>query len=86
MNLFINNVGLKALFRTRIIMLTWFTNLRNLKERMIFLFGLLYKPIAYNLNVMRQSACVVFNTIRVDNCTPVYWASDYNNLNQSYLC
>ena len=39
-----------------------------------------YRRIGYNLNVMRQSACLVFNPIMVDkcaaffNCTPV--ASD----------
>ena len=39
--------------------------------------------IRYNLNVMRQSACLVFNPIMVDNyaaffnCTPVGRASDY---------
>ena len=38
--------------------------------------------IGYNLNVMRQSACLVFNPITVDNyaaffnCTPVGRASD----------
>ena len=38
--------------------------------------------ICYNLNVMRQSACLVFNQIMVDgytaffNCTPVGQASD----------
>ena len=36
-----------------------------------------YKRIGYNLNIMRQSACLVINTITVDgfaalfNCTPV---------------
>ena len=42
-----------------------------------------YKRIGYNLNVMRQSACLVINPIKVDgtyaarfNCTPVEWASD----------
>ena len=36
-----------------------------------------YKRIGYNFNVMRQSACLVINPIRVDsyaalfNCTPV---------------
>ena len=41
-----------------------------------------YKRIGYNLNVMRQSACLVFNSIMVDNyaaffnCTPVGRASD----------
>ena len=41
-----------------------------------------YKRIGYNLNVMRQSACLVINPIIVDgyaalfNCTPVDRASD----------
>ena len=42
-----------------------------------------YKRIGYNLNVMRQSACLVINPITVDgdatlfNCTPVIRASDF---------
>ena len=41
-----------------------------------------YKRIGYNLNVMRQSACLVISPITVDgyaalfNCTPVDRASD----------
>ena len=41
-----------------------------------------YRRIGYNLSVMRQSACLVFNPIMVDNyaaffnCTPVGRASD----------
>ena len=41
-----------------------------------------YRRIGYNLNVIRQSACLVFNPIMVDNyaaffnCTPVGRASD----------
>ena len=41
-----------------------------------------YRRNGYNLNVMRQSACLVFNPIMVDNyaaffnCTPVGRASD----------
>ena len=41
-----------------------------------------YRRIGYNLNVMRHSACLVFNPITVDNyaaffnCTPVGQASD----------
>ena len=41
-----------------------------------------YRRIGYNLNVMRQSACLVFNPIMVDNyaaffnCTPLDRASD----------
>ena len=40
-----------------------------------------YKRIAYNINIMRQSACLVFNPITVNNfaflfnCTPVGRAS-----------
>ena len=43
-----------------------------------------YRRIIYNLNVMRQSAYLVFNPIMVDNyaaffnCTPVGRASDSN--------
>ena len=41
-----------------------------------------YKRIGYNINIMRQSACLVFNPIMVNNfaslfnCMPVGWASD----------
>ena len=41
-----------------------------------------YKRIGYNLNVMRQSACLVINPVTVDgfaahfNCTTVDRASD----------
>ena len=41
-----------------------------------------YKRIGYDLNVMRQSACLVINPITIDgfaalfNCTPVGRASD----------
>ena len=41
-----------------------------------------YKRIGYNLNVMRQSACLVIKPITVDgyatllNCTPVDRVSD----------
>ena len=41
-----------------------------------------YKRIGYNINVMRQSACLVMNPVIVDsfaslfNCTPVGHASD----------
>ena len=43
-----------------------------------------YKRIGYNINIMRQSACLVFNPITVNNfaslfnCTPVGQASDTN--------
>ena len=42
-----------------------------------------YKRIGYNLNVMRQSACLVIDPIKVDgyaalfNCTPLDRASDF---------
>ena len=41
-----------------------------------------YKRIGYNINIMRQSACLLFNPITVNNfaslfnCTPVGRASD----------
>ena len=41
-----------------------------------------YKRIGYNLNLMRQSACLVINPVTVDgnaalfNCTPVDRTSD----------
>ena len=41
-----------------------------------------HKRIGYDLNVMRQSACLVINPVRIDNfsaffnCTPVDRASD----------
>ena len=41
-----------------------------------------YRRIGYNLNVMRQSACLIFNPIMVDNyaaffnCTPMDRVSD----------
>ena len=42
-----------------------------------------YKRIGYNINIMRQSACLVFNPVTVNNfaslfnCTPVGRASDW---------
>ena len=41
-----------------------------------------HKRIGYNLNVLRQSACLVINPVTIDNfaalfiCTPVDQASD----------
>ena len=41
-----------------------------------------YKRIGFNINIMRQSACLVFNPVMVNNiaslfnCTPVGQASD----------
>ena len=49
-----------------------------------------HKRIGYDLNVMRQSACLVINLITVDNfaaffnCTPVDRASDYDGPTYSY--
>ena len=31
-----------------------------------------YRRIGYNLNVMQQSACLVFNPIMVDNCAAFF--------------
>ena len=67
-------------------MLTWFI-METYREERFFLFSLeksflRYKRIGYNLNVMQESACLVFNPIMVDNdavffnCTPVRRASD----------
>ena len=52
-------------------MVTWFTK-RSLKEKNDFSFNFRkiitrYRRIGYNWNVMRQSACLVFNPIMVDN-------------------
>ena len=70
-------------------MVSWFTNLRNLligKNDFSFQFRKIKKVTdvnGFNLNVMRQSACLVFNPIiMVDNnaaffnCTPVDRESD----------
>ena len=68
-------------------MVTWFTNLKKLIGINDFSFQFRkiitrYRRIGYNLNVMRQSACLVFNPIMVDNyaaffnCTPLGRASD----------
>ena len=58
-------------FRNQNFMVTWFTN-EKLIGRNDFSFQFrkiitLYRCIGYNLNVMRQSACLVFNPIMVDN-------------------
>ena len=50
----------------------------NAEDRLI----ICHKRIGYDLNVMRQSACLVINPITIDNfvalfnCMPVDWASD----------
>ena len=74
-------------YRNQNFMGTWFTNLKILKEDMFVSFQFRniitrYRRKGYNLNVMRQSTCLVFNPIMVDNnaaffnCTPVGRASD----------
>ena len=59
-------------FLNQSFMVTCFTNLENLLEEMMFIFNLnkitiRYEIIGYNLNVMRQSACSVFNQIMIEN-------------------
>ena len=52
-------------FRNQTFMVTWFT-----KNDFSFQFRKIitrYRLIGYNLNVMRQSACLVFNPNMVDN-------------------
>ena len=81
------NVGLKTLLGEGLsqleLLVTWFTNLRKKIERKDFSFQFRkiiarYRRIGYNLNVMWQSACLVYNSIMVDNhaalfnCTPVH--------------
>ena len=51
-------------------MVTKYTNLKRLGVLLIFLMSLeknimRYKPIGYNLNVMRQSACLVGLGVRL---------------------
>ena len=42
-----------------------------------------FKKIAYNINVLQQTACLVVNPITIGNsaflfnCTPVGWTSDF---------
>ena len=85
------NVWLKTLLRDGLSEQEFYGDLvykfKKLKESKNFSFQfrkiiIRYKRIGYNLNVMRQSACLVFNPIMVDNyatffnCTPVGRASD----------
>ena len=52
------------------------------KKIYIYIYIVRYKRIGYNINIMRQSACLVFNPITVNNfaslfnCTSVGRASD----------
>ena len=68
-------------------MVTYYTNLKKIMGKPDFSdqfrkIIMRYKRIGYNLNVMRQSACLVINPITKDgyatlfNCTPVDRASD----------
>ena len=85
------NVGLKTLLSEGLSELEFYVDLVNKFKKFIgrndfsFQFRKImtrYKRIGYNLNVMRQSACLVFNPFMVDNyaalfnCTPVGRASD----------
>ena len=85
------NVGLKTLLREELSEPELYGDLVYKFEKLIgrkdisFQFRKIitrYRRIGYNLNVMRQSACLVFNPITVDNyaaflnCTPVGRASD----------
>ena len=71
------NVGLKKLLS-----LYKFKKLKGINDFSFQFTRFSYRRIGYNLNVMRQSACLVFNPIMVDdyaaffNCTPVGRASD----------
>ena len=66
------NVGLMTLLREGLLEPEFYGDLvylRHLKEGMIFQFRKIitrYRRIGYNLNVMRQSACLVFNPIIID--------------------
>ena len=84
------NVGLKTLLSEGLSEPDLVYKLKKLKGRNDFSFPFRkiitrYRRIEYNLNVMRQSACLVFNPIMPDmvdnyaaffNCTPVGRASD----------
>ena len=86
------NVGLKPLLHQGLSEPEFYGDLvykfkKKLKVGLIFLISsekiiVRYKRIGYNINKMRQSACLVFNPITVNNfaslfnCTPVGRASD----------
>ena len=61
-------------------MVTCFTNFKKQFRKIITR----NRRIGYKFNVMRQSVCLVFNPVMVDNyvaffnCTPVGRASDYD--------
>ena len=75
------NVGLNALLRESLSEPEVYGDLvykfKKLIERNDFSFQfrkiiMRYRRIGYNLNVMRQSACLVFNPIMVDNCNAFF--------------
>ena len=86
------NVGLKPLLHQGLSEPEFYDDLvyklkKKMKVGLIFLFSsekiiVRYKRIGYNINIMRQSAYLVFNPIMVNNfaslfnCTPVGRASD----------
>ena len=64
------NVGLKTLLREGLSEPEFYCDLvykfKKLNEGMTSKTIIRYKRIGYNLNIMRQSACLVFNPIMVD--------------------
>ena len=81
------NVGLKALLHQGLSEPEFYGDLvykfKKIESRADFRKIIVrYKRIGYNINIMRQSACLVFNPITVNNfaslfnCTPVGRASD----------
>ena len=96
------NVGLNAFLREVLsgpgICCDLVYKFKKLIERNDFSFQFIKITIGYNLNVMRQSACLVINPIMVGgyvaffNCTPVCRASDsiikaihFSRLGRSFL-
>ena len=76
------NVGLKTLLCEGLSEREFYGDLVYKFKKLIRKIITRYRRICYNLSVMRQSACLVFNPIMVDNyaaffnCTPVGQASD----------
>ena len=68
-------------------MATWCINSEKIIGKNVFSLSIQkdnfrYKKIGYNIKVMRQTACLVVNPIKVNsfvylfNCTTVGWTSD----------
>ena len=81
------NVGLKSIFHQGLSEPEFYGEFKKIRSMADFpdqfrKNTMRYKRIGYNLNVMRQSACLVINPITVDgyaallNCTSVDRASD----------